>query len=499
MKTDREVQELFQAYQKFGAKGRAGMKAKMSRNTASKYINSGSLPSACKGQRTWRTHEDAFACVWAEVERWLRDVPELEAKALFEHLAGENPAVFQEGQLRTFQRRVREWRAMSGPDKEVFFSQEHRPGEALQWDFWDASELGVTLVGERFSHQLFHAVLPFSNWEHVTISHSESMLAIRAGLTRALRCLQHIPAFLQSDNSSAATHRLPKGTDAGQKGREFNGEYEDLVTHYGMTPRRIGVGKSEQNGDVESMHNSLRKRLIQRLKLRGSSDFTSAAAYQAWLDEVVVSANRLRQDRLREELSAMRILCATLVTEYMELSVPVLSTSTINVRRNIYSVPSRLIGEEVDVRLFEAAIQVYFKGQLQLEAERLPGNGRVRIDYRHVVHSLVRKPGAFERYRYREELFPSLAFRKTYDALVGRLDSWHAAREYLLLLKLAADTMECQVQTALDLLLAEGRPFGSAQVRELVEQNRPLLPDMAPLVVRLSDYDTLLRSREVAV
>lgn len=115
MKTDREVQELFQAYQKCGAKGRAGMKAKMSRNTASKHINSGSLPSATKVPRTWRTREDAFAGVWEAVERWLRDVPELEAKAMLEHLSGENPEVFQEGQLRTFQRRVREWRAMRAP------------------------------------------------------------------------------------------------------------------------------------------------------------------------------------------------------------------------------------------------------------------------------------------------------------------------------------------------------------------------------------------------
>ncbi|MBM4355171.1 MAG: IS21 family transposase [Deltaproteobacteria bacterium] len=496
MKTDREVLKLFQAFERCGEKGRAGMKANMSRNTAAKYLKSRKLPSETVHKRTWRTHADAFSEVWPEVEQMLRDLPELEAKAVFEYLVEDRCMRFQEGQLRTFQRRVREWRALHGPDKEVFFAQEHRPGEAMQWDFWEADELGVTIAGVAFPHMLFHAVLPYSNWEHVTVSRSESMLAIRAGLTRSMRRLQHIAQFVQSDSSSAATHRIVGGVGSGEAGglseRGFNKEYEDLIRHYGMTPRRIGVGKSEQNGDVEALHNALRRRLEQRLKLRGSRDFESLDAYQAWLDEVCERANAHRDQRVGAELKTMRPLSASLVTEYRELSVPVLSGSTINVKRNLYSVPSRLIGEEVDVRLYDSRVEVYFMGELQLRVERLTGQGHARIDYRHVVHSLVRKPGAFERYRFREEMFPTLTFRKAYDALCGRMTNYRAAKEYLLILKLAADTMESQVETALELLLDSGKSFVADDVRALAGPERPELPAMAPLVVQLADYDALL-------
>lgn len=493
--TDREVQKLFQAYERIGEKGRAGMKAKMSRNTAARYLKAGKLPSEMVRERDWRTHADAFAAVWPEVELLLRDLPELEAKAVFEYLVEDQGHAFQEGQLRTFQRRVREWRALQGPEKEVFFAQEHRPGEAMQWDFWDAKELGVTIGGRPFPHMLFHAVLPYSNWEHSTVSRSESMLAIRGGLTRALHKLQHVTRFLQSDSSSAATHKLAGGVPGGSGAlseRGFNVEYEDLVKHYGMTPRRIGVGKCEQNGDVEALHNALRRRLEQRLKLRRSRDFESLEAYQTWLDEVEEKANVHRAERIEKELKHMGLLSASLVTEYRELSAPVLSGSTINVKRNVYSVPSRLIGEEVDIRLYEMRVEMYFKGRLQLCVDRLIGQGHARIDYRHVIHSLVRKPGAFERYRYQEEMFPTLSFRKTYDALCERMTQYRAACEYLLILKLAADTMESQVEMALELLLDSGQSFVADDVRALAGPDRPEIPELAPLVVQLADYDVLL-------
>ena len=171
------------------------------------------------------------------MQEQLETAPELEAKTLFEALQDQHPGRYQDGQLRTLQRRVRQWRAEHGPDKEVFFPQEHRPGEAAQLDFTHATSLGVTILGVAFAHLLCHVVLPYSNWQHVTVCLSESFLALKRGLQGALFQLGRVPGWLQTDNSTAATHELSTGK------RGFNDEYEELVAHFGMKPRTIGIGR----------------------------------------------------------------------------------------------------------------------------------------------------------------------------------------------------------------------------------------------------------------
>ena len=239
--------------------------------------------------------------------------------------------------MRTFQRRVKQWRAQKGPDKEVFFPQAHRPGEAAQTDFTDASGLCITIAGEPFPHLLCHFVLPYSNWQWATTCQSESMLALRRGVQSAVFRLGRIPDFHQTDNSTAATHDLRTGK------RGFNQEYEDLMNHLGMKPRTTGVGKKEQNGDVEAANGALKRRLKQHLLLRGSRDFDSVEAWESWFQDVLEQANRLRQKRFREELAVMRSLSVERLREYKEVDVAVTSWSTIRVKHNAYSVPSRLI------------------------------------------------------------------------------------------------------------------------------------------------------------
>ena len=161
-------------------------------------------------------------------------------------------------------------------------------------------------------------------------------------------------------------------------------------------------------------------------------------------------------------------------------------------KRNTYSVPSRLIGESVRVHVYEQRLEVYHGGVLQLEAERLRGEGGHHIDYRHVIWSLIRKPGAFARYRYREDLFPSLTFRRAYDALIERLDAWKADIEYLRILHLAASTMESEVERALvELLDARQCPDADA-VKRAVAPQRIEVPEMEVPTVDLSSYDGLL-------
>lgn len=186
----------------------SAMKAGMSRNTARKYLRQKYVTEQRRTPHTWRTRQDPLALIWPQAEAMLRQAPELEAKALFEHLAASHPETIQLGLLRTFQRRVKAWRHKEGPDKEVFFTQDANPGQTLALDWIDMNELGITMQGTTFAHKLFHAVLPYSNWEWVVWAQSESVLSLRAGLKATLGRLGRVPCKLLTDHSSTATHAL---------------------------------------------------------------------------------------------------------------------------------------------------------------------------------------------------------------------------------------------------------------------------------------------------
>lgn len=487
MVTDQQVRKLMECHARTGKLGVAAMQSGMDRKTAAKYLEGGKLPSDLKKPRTWRTREDPFEDVWPRVLAMLNDAPELEAKALFEHLLAASPDEFEPGQVRTFQRRVQVWRAAAGPEKEIFFAQAHVPGEAMQTDFTWATSLGVTLAGEPFPHLLCHVVLPYSNWSAATICGSESIAALRDGIQNAVFRLGCIPRFNQTDNSTAATHAIGAGE------RRFNQEYVDILAHLGIAPRTIGVGESEQNGDVEALNGALKRRLKQHLLLRGSADFESREAYAAWLQGVLDAANALRGARLREELAAMRPLVASRLLDYTTEDVVVCSWSTIRVLKNSYSVPSRLIGETVRVRTYEDHLEVGYAETRQLVMERLRGRNGHRVDYRHLIFWLMRKPGAFRRYVYRDGLFPTLNFRQAYDALVASRQESKADLEYLRVLNLAATTMEHDVDLALGLLLEAGTLPVASAVRELIDASRPaeLTVALAPYTPDLASYDTI--------
>lgn len=473
-------------YSKHGKVGLAAMRSGVDRKTAAKYLAEGKLPSELKTERHWRTREDPFVEHWDEIRGRLEDAPELEAKTLFEDLIRRYPDRYQPGQLRTLQRHIRQWRALAGPPKEVFFSQLHRPGEAMQTDFTWATELGVSIEGEPLAHMLCHPVLPYSNWEWATVCYSESLLALRSGVQAALFRLGRVPEIHQTDNSTAATHNLPSGK------QEFNDDYVAVMNHFGMKPRTITKGRKNENGDVEAANGALKRRLEQHLLMRGSRDFSSVAEYEAWIHGVIMQANKLRQKKLREELAVMRKLSVKRLPEFNVEKPTVTSWSTIRVMRNAYSVPSRLIGEEVDARIYDDRIEVFFANAPQGVFERLRGDGGHRIDYRHVIWSLVRKPGAFARYRYRSDLFPSLTFRRAYDALLDEMVERQADINYLRILHLAASTMECEVETALAIMLDDGQTPTADAVKALVSPVTPEAPDLDVPIVDLATYDELL-------
>jgi hypothetical protein len=491
VKTDREVRKLMSELNEGKPLCAAARAADMSENTARRYRDLGQLPSETRRQRSWRTREDPFDPVdWTWVVEKLRS-PEgskLEAKVLFramrkrEGVAG----TYTDGQLRSFQRRVRRWRAQHGPDKEVFFPQQHRPGEALQTDWTDGTGFGVTLAGEAFPHKLCHTTLPYSNWRSARVCRSESMASLKDGVQAALRKLGRHTEWHQTDQSSAATHDKLEG-------REFNRGYADFITHHGMRPRTIAVRKPNQNGDVEAGNGALVRAIEQALLLRGHRDFLDQAAYAAFVDVVVDEMNEDKNAKLQVELDAMTPVTAAWAPTFKRVDARVGSQSTLRVEQNTYSVPSRLIGEQVEVRVYDAVLEVWFAGRREFTVERLTGRCRAQIDYRHVIWSLRRKPGAFQRYRYRDELFPRPVFRRCYDALTETGATGRKDAAYLDVLHLAASTSEEDVATALELLLDGDEVPTRDAVIELIGTRRDAPPDLAPYTPGLADYDDLLQ------
>lgn len=491
MVTDIQVRRLMKYMQEEGQLNRAAQRAGMSEKTARKYLRSRQTPGEMMQERTWRTRPDPFGDVRDGVHEMLSANTQLEAKTIFDWLQEKYPGRFADGQLRTFQRMVKIWRATEGPSKEVFFPQKHQPGQLGQSDFTFMGTLGITIQGVPFDHLIYHFVLPYSNWEAGTVCFSESFESLSLGLQNALWTLGAVPAAHQTDRLSAAVNNLSDTA-------EFTERYMGLMRHYGMEPKRIQAGRGNENGDVEQRHHRFKKALDQHLMLRGSRDFSARADYEAFLETIFMRLNAGRRERLREELAAMRGLPGVRLDACKKLRVQVRSSSTIHVKHNVYSVHSRLIGEQVEVRLYADVLEVWYAQKCVEKVPRIRGNReKHRIQYRHIIDWLLRKPGAFRGYRYRDDLFPTTHFRIVYD-LLKKQDSLRADRHYLEILELAAKTSEAEVETALKLLIESENAITLSSVRELVGSAVPAVPEISIDAVDLAEYDTLLENQEVA-
>lgn len=492
MVTDLQVRKLMHLTQTEATFSSAAAKAGMDEKTARKYRRSGKLPSEIKAEHSWRTRSDPFVDVWEEVRAQLLVNNGLEAKTLFIDLQRRYPGRFQDGQLRTLQRRVKAWRGLEGPPKEVFFEQKYRPGELCQSDFTSMNALGVTIQGQPFEHLVYHFVLPYSNWETGTVCFSESFESLSEGLQSGLWKLGGVPEAHRTDQLSTAVHQDVDG-------EKFTQRYKGLMNHYGMTPLRIQVAKPHENGDVEQRHHRFKVAVDQSLMLRGSRDFDSRKDYLEFLEKLFDQLNAGRTQRLAEELKHLRRLPQQGRLESCKrLDVQVRGGSTIRVNNNTYSVDSRLIGEKVEVRLYADELEVWYAQRKVDTLPRLRGQGKHRIEYRHIIDWLVRKPGAFENYRYRDDLFPTIRFRIAYDTLKLTLPTPRASKEYLLILHLAAKLSESAVDSALGRLLQQGEPITLERVESVIFSDRQEREptEITITVVDLCSYDSLLESYE---
>lgn len=473
MVTDHQVRRLRKLSNTEQNQEIAASKAGMDPKTARKYLALNLLPSEVKKERHWRTRDDPFSEVWDQVRQQIEESPGLEAKTLFEWLQREYPDRFADGQIRTLQRRIKVWRATEGPTQEVYFGQRHEPGRLGASDFTHMTGLGITVAGQTLEHLVYHFVLTYSNWETGTICYSESLESLSEGWQNAVWELGAVPAEHRTDSLSSAVNNM-------NNLEEFNRRYEGLMKYYGVKPQHTNPASPHENGDAEQSHHRFKKGMEQALLLRGSREFAEMAEYDQFLKDVFRQRNAGRRQRLIEELAVMRELPARRLESARRERVKVDSGSLIHVERNAYSVNSRLIGEKVEARVYLDHVEVWY-GQKKVEdLPRLRGRSKHRVDYRHIIEWLLRKPGAFENYRYKEDLFPSSRFRMSYDALQETVPA-RAVKEYLKILKLAAEEGEEAVGEALRELL-EGKTE-TALTAEAVSELLRRLDTITPVTV----------------
>lgn len=478
------------SYRKHRMQALAAAKAGISERSARRIEGKGTLPSQ-QPRHYWRSRPDPFAEVWeADLVPLLQNAPRLMAITLLRKLQEEHPGHFPDGVLRTLQRRIRHWRALEGPEKEVFFPQEHAPGERGLSDFTAMGELKVTIAGAPFEHLLYHFVLAFSRWEHAeVVEGGESFEALSRGLQNALWQAGGVPREHRSDSLSAAFKNLKQEED-------FTLRYTALLEHYGMTGTRNNRGLSHENGSVESSHRYLKEAVDQALLLRGHRDFAERPAYEALVREVVMRRNRRHAAAFRIERAQLRDLPPRRTTDFVEEEARVTRCGTFTVRGILYSAPSRLIGHRLKVRLYSDRLDCYLGGAMVLSLSRgtrLPkGRGRM-LDYRHFIDALKRKPQAFKGLAFRDALFPREAYRQTWEQLAEKLTSRQACHCMVGLLELAAkDGIEALLAQRLEALLGSGQLPDLKALREEFAPRQSELPTVRVEIPPVRSYDGLL-------
>ena len=487
MVTDQQVRRLFKLVQTEKNFGIAAIMAGMDEKTARKYRRLGKLPGELEKPHTWRTRKDPFEDAWPAIQVMLEVNPGLEARTLFEDLQRRNPGRFADGQLRTLQRRIKIWRASEGPPKEVFFTQVHTPGQLGQSDFTSMNKLGITIGGQSFDHLVYHFVLTYSNWETGTICFSESFESLSEGLQNALWKLGAVPENHRTDCLTTAVQKTSHPDD-------FTRRYQDLLDHYGLTGCKTNPNSPHENGDVEQRHHRFKRAVDKSLLLRNSRDFADRHEYERFLRRLFRQLNAGREERFLEEQAALHRLPKHRIDACKTITTTVGPSSTIRVNHNVYSVDSRLIGERIKVRLFMDHLEIWY-GQKRADLlPRLRGEGKHKINYRHIIDSLVRKPGAFDNYRYRDDLFPTSRFRIVYDDLKKRHSQRQATRQYLNILYLAAKESEMAVDAVLRMMIDKNIALFDEQVEALVKSRQPLpvVTEVRIPAVDLTCYDQLL-------
>ena len=482
---------LYMSFRRTETPSVAAAKAGFSAATAYRLEQDPRLPSQKKAPRG-RRRRDPLAEVWdSEVVPLLKSAPGLRPVAIFDEIRRRHPEIGA-GVRRTLERRIRAWRALNGAEQDVVFRQEHPPGRLGLSDFTDMGDHRVNIAGVPLDHRLYHFRLAFSGWEHAhVVLGGESFVALAEGLQNALWGLGRAPLEHRSDSLSAAFCNLDADTRQDQTRR-----YEALCTHYRMQPTRNNRGLAHENGSIESPHGHLKRAIEDALLLRGSRDFDTLEAYRRFVDEIVGRRNARNRKRLDLERPALQALPAHRTTDYEETIVTVTSTSGFTLKKVFYSVPSRLIGHRLRVRLYDDRLECFLgatplltlrRGQPQSSGK----HGHV-VDYRHVIHALRRKPMALLNLVYREQLFPRSPYRRAFEALLAGDGEKQACRTIVGLLALAHNrACEAELAEAIDADLDGGRLPDLDALSRRFAAVPAAIPDVTVEVTPLNLYNEL--------
>jgi hypothetical protein len=493
--TDQQVR-LYMNNRKHHPQKLAAAKSGMSERTARRVEHDAGLPSQ-QPRRYWRSRPDPFADVWeSEIVPLLRSSPKLKAVTLLRKLQEDHPERFPDSMRRTFERHVSQWRALEGPNKEVFFPQTYLPGARGLSDFTHMDKLRVTIGGVPFSHLLYHFVLAFSRWEYASVvDGGESFQALATGLQNALWQAGGCPREHRSDSLSAAFRNL-------QEEEDFTARYAALLEHYGMEGTRNNRGLGHENGSVESSHRYLKDQIDQAMELRGHRDFADRAAYDEFVRGVVMRRNRRNAAAFQVEREYLLDLPEHRTTDFDEEEARVTRCGTFSVRCVLYSAPSRLIGHRLKVRVYSDRLDCYLSGALVHSTARVTHTSKRRargIDYRHFIDSLKRKPQAFRGLAFRDDLFPREAYRRTWERLDQALTPRSACKTMVGLLELAGNHgVEAQLAGRLDALLELGE---LPDLKALFDEFAPRQAECPVVVVEMPSaalYDTLLDEEVLA-
>ena len=439
-----------------------------------------------------RRRPDPLFDIWdSEIVPMLRAAPGLRSVAIIEEINRRYPKIYL-GTRRTMERRIRTWRGRYGPEQEVIFRQTHEPGRMGLSDFTDMADLAITIAGQPLDHRLYHFRLVYSGFEHShVILGGESYVALAEGLQNALWALGGAPSEHRSDSLSAAFRNL---TDDARE--DLTTRYDALCAHYGMEPTRNNTGIAHENGSIESSHGHLKKTVEDAVLMRGARDFVDLAAYRRFIDELSGRHNAKFGARIDIERATLQALPGGRTVDFEEVIVTVTSSSGFVLRKVFYSTPSRLIGHRLRVRLHDDRLDVYLGATLQMTMPRgrAHANGAHDhvVDYRHIIHSLRRKPMALMGLVYRDKLFPRQAYSRAFDVLVAALSTRVACRTMVDLLALAHDrACEGELAERLTRDLDAGILPDMQILRQVFAPDAQALPNVLVTYTPLSAYDEL--------
>jgi hypothetical protein len=488
--TDRQMR-LFMRYRKRFSVEAAAARAGFSTASGYRIEADPRLPSA-KTEPRGRRRPDPLEPYWnAEVAPILKAVPGIRVIGVLEELRRRHPDL-NPNIRRTLERRILAWRALRGPEQEVIFRQTHEPGRLGLSDFTDAGSLGVSIAGEPLDHRLYHFRLVFSGFEHAhVVLGGESFAALAEGLQNALWALGGAPKEHRSDSLSAAFRNL--APDAQE---DITERYAALMGHYGMTATRNNTGVAHENGSIESAHGHLKQALTDALLLRGSRDFPDLDAYRAFVDTIVGRRNANLAKPIALEKAALAPLPRGRSTDFDEKVIPVTTSGGFILRRVFYTVPSRLIGHRLRVRIFDDRLEC-FLGMTPVATLRRgrpvsDSKGGHVVDYRHVIRSLRRKPMALANLVYRDQLFPRAAYKRAFEALQERGDVRAACKVTVELLALAHErACEAELAEAIAADLDVGRLPDLAALRTRFRPAHAAIPNVVVELAPLRVYDEL--------